>query len=438
MVIYPADRSGEFSACKALFVTCDAPPWAAQPEIHSPSVLHKCGEMDDAASFTWSLEGMGAARLQKLELGMLRSMCEARELAISGGAHRKTCVEKLLEWKQHPTAPTKATAAGAKAAAPATALSDIPWDLKSYAEARLLKRDLDELRDLCSARCIKPGATAAACVKSLLEWKEQLNTGVDGPGGDAPPPPPPPPSAALRPPPRSVVATFQQHDYGDWRGRINELVRDDVHGHCDALRAKQRGNGAYTLRPLMGVAHSSDAPEVDHVFECQAMGDVLFRVEALRPALAQVDWETFKKHCSHDKHFKSQPMAVQNALAHARDVHNRSEHLVVCGSLVNKKKQGAFQSSLNRLAKGQPLEQPLEDSIRINCGKGVEPFEPDDAARIARTVVGYLRDLEDPLTAAMRDVPLGAAQGGDQQARYDGVADEIVQLYENFDITRRV
>ena len=33
-------------------------------------------------------------------------------------------------------------------------------------------------------------------------------------------------------------------------------------------------------------------------------------------------------------------MAVQNALAHARDVHNRAEHLVLCGSLVNKKKQG--------------------------------------------------------------------------------------------------
>ena len=235
-----------------------------------------------------------------------------------------------------------------------------------------------------------------------------------------------------------MISTFQQHDYGDWRGRLNELVRDDVHSHCDALRAKQRGNGAYTLRPLGGAAHSSGAAEVDHVFECQAMGDVLFRVEALRPALAQVDWETFEKHCSHDRHFKSQPMAVQNALAHARDVHNRSEHLVLCGSLVNKKKQGAFQSSLNRLAKGQPLEQPLEESIRINCGKGVEPFEPDDAARIARAVVGYLRDLEDPLTTAMRDVPQGAAQGGDQQARYDGVADEIVQLYEHFDITKRV
>ena len=100
--------------------------------------------------------------------------------------------------------------------------------------------------------------------------------------------------------------------------------------------------------------------------------------------------------------------------------------------------EGAFQSSLNKLAKGAALDKPLEETIRINCGKGVEPFEAEDAARIARTVVGYLRDLEEPLTAAMRDVPRGTAQAGDQQARYDGVADEIVQLYEHFEITRRV
>ena len=40
------------------------------------------------------------------------------------------------------------------------------------------------------------------------------------------------------------------------------------------------------------------------------MGDVLFRAEALRPALAQVDWETFKKPGSHDKHFRSSALQV--------------------------------------------------------------------------------------------------------------------------------
>ena len=51
------------------------------------------------ASIKWGLEGLGEARLEMLELGLLRSMCEARGIAISAGAHRKTCVEKLLAWK---------------------------------------------------------------------------------------------------------------------------------------------------------------------------------------------------------------------------------------------------------------------------------------------------------------------------------------------------
>jgi hypothetical protein len=223
---------------------------------------------------------------------------------------------------------------------------------------------------------------------------------------------------------------FQQHNHGEWRSKLKDLARGDVHGHCDRLLAMQRGNGAYSLRPLGGAAHTTNAPEVDHIFECQAMGDLLFRVDALRPVLRQLDWAA--------KKFEGQPMVVQNALAHAREVHNRPEFLVVCGSLENKKKQGAFQSSLNTLAQGRALEHGLEESLRANFGRGVEPFESTQARQMARTVVDLLRGLEDPFTAALREVPQGAAQGREQQARYDGLADEVVLLYEHFEITRHV
>ena len=286
-----------------------------------------------------------------------------------------------------------------------------------------------------------PEKTKELCVERLLKWKQtlknsttvlsNLNTAERVEAVQVPRPD----LTARTPsaPPRNIERkTFQQHKYTEWRSRLKDLARNNVHEHCVALLEKQHGNGAYSLRPLRGTAHTMDAPEVDHVFECQAMGDALFRVESLRPVLSQVDWNIGSNM------FHKQPMVVQNALMHARQVHNRPEFLVVCGSLDNKKKQGAFQSSLNTLAKGLPLERGLEDCLRINFGKGVEPLESNLSARVARTVVDCLRDIEDPLTAALRDVPQGIAQGREQQERYDGLADEIVQMYEHLDIGRRV
>ena len=323
-------------------------------------------------------------------------------------------------------------------------MEDIPWDLKGYANGHLGKRELEELCRLCTARSITPGGTKELCVERLLQWKQELKDGAHSPD-------PPsgndgavsgaaaattvatvtaPASASSRGAPRAVYSTFQQHNYGEWRSKLKDLARGDVRCHCDKLLAKQRGNGAYSLRPLGGAAHTTNAPEVDHIFECQAMGDLLFRVDALRPVLRQLSWEA--------KNFEGQPMVVQNALAHAREVHNRPEFLAVCGSLENKKKQGAFQSSLNTLAQGNRLENGLEESLRANFGRGVDPFESTQARQMARTVVDLLRGLEDPFTAALREVPQGAAQGREQQARYDELADEVVLLYEHFDITRRV
>ena len=214
---------------------------------------------------------------------------------------------------------------------------------------------------------------------------------------------------------------------GAWRSQLKDMIRDNVHRHRGAL---SRESCAYTLRPLGGIAHSKDAPELDHVFECQALRDVLCRVTELRQELSQLDLGV--------KTFNKQPMVVQNALAHARDVHNRPEFLVVCGSLANKQKQGAFQTSLNKLARGEALERGIEEDLLRTFTHGEYPYEEAVAEKIARTVVDRLRGIEDPLTEALRDVPQGTAQGSAQQARYDGLADEVVQLYEQFEVTRRV
>ena len=131
-------------------------------------------------------------------------------------------------------------------------------------------------------------------------------------------------------------------------------------------------------------------------------------------------------------------MVVKNALQHARSVHNRLDFLVVCGALVNKKKQGAVQRMLRILEHGTRLERGLEYELGVNFASGETPFDMDEAERIARTVVERLRAIEDPLAAAMRDVDQGLAQGKDNQLRYDGIADEIVQLYDHFDLTKRV
>ena len=341
---------------------------------------------------------LGRDELEQLELGELRSMCTERGITIAGGAHRNTCVEKLLTWMQHPT-------------------SDLPWNLEGLGKDSLEQLHLKALRLMCTERIIRiaGGAHRRTCVDELLAWKQR-----------------PTPAEAAAPAPDLAAAVqlpgVLRHEDRAWRSRLKDMIRDiNVRGHCGSL---SRESCAYTLRPLGGAAHSNDAAEVDHVFECQALGDALFRVKELRPVLAQLDWGV--------KAFNKQPMVVQNALAHARDVHNRPEFLVVCGSLANKQKQGAFQSSLNTLARGKALKHGIEEDLLRTFTHGKYPYEEAVAEKMARTVVDRLRGIEDPLTEALRDVPQGTAQGSAQQARYDGLADEVVQLYEQFEVTRRV
>jgi hypothetical protein len=162
------------------------------------------------------------------------------------------------------------------------------------------------------------------------------------------------------------------------------------------------------------------------------MAYCIFEVDSFRSVL---------KEASFHQKLDQQPEVVKNAFKHVHHVHNDPRFLAVCGSHENKKKQGAFQSSLNTLAAGSSLDRGIEDCLQANFCRGVDPFSPEEAQRMAGGVVALLRDHEDPMATALRDV--SAASGGDlsqagaQRARYEALADEVVQLYDRFHISHR-
>mmetsp|Transcript_39526 Transcript_39526/g.129275 ORF Transcript_39526/g.129275 Transcript_39526/m.129275 type:complete len:326 (+) Transcript_39526:66-1043(+) len=226
-----------------------------------------------------------------------------------------------------------------------------------------------------------------------------------------------------------VYARLEGHGHAEWRSMLKDLVRAEVTSHRGDLERKQRGNGAYTLRPLSTMSQV----QVDHVFECQAMGDVLFRAEGMRGVLRAVDWQSKRR-------LSSQPVVVQSGLSHACLVHNSPDFLVVTSGLSNRKKQGAFQRALRMLERGEELERGIEAELAHNFSNpGLEsPFEPAHARLMAREVTRRLRDLEEPLIARLADVPRGLAQGSGQGRRYEELADEVRVLYDQFAITQRI
>jgi hypothetical protein len=128
------------------------------------------------------------------------------------------------------------------------------------------------------------------------------NIGLAPDSAKSPPKSPPKPDTDPKAPPFSAqrkqgaqtgsrppekCTPYLKHEPNEWCTRLNDMIRDKVYKHSDELNQRQRGNGAYTLRPLP--KYEDVKPQVDHIFECQAMGHVLFKVEALRPVLNQVN-----------------------------------------------------------------------------------------------------------------------------------------------------
>ena len=219
------------------------------------------------------------------------------------------------------------------------------------------------------------------------------------------------------------------HNCSQWRTQLKDLVRENVGQHTAKL-------------PDRGV-------EVDRVFECQALGEALRRTTPLRDRFKQMDWSS--------RQLRRQPIVVQNALSHARDVHNRLPFLAATDKLSNDKKQGAFQVLLNRFAVGDATERSLETELAAKFAAGKDPFESEQAEAMAQMVVAQLRGIEDGYTEALRDVHeqdkaarSGTGDGGDgggmvggvrsrtvseraQLERWygdDGLAGEVVQIFD--------
>ena len=320
---------------------------------------------------------------------------------------------------------------GAEAAHPPASPGAIPHNLTSYGEKRLSALAVGVLRELCAARGLKVAGKAhtATCVSKLLEWKAGLGKGSGKPLAPAPAPAAPAaPAAGRRGAAHPLLAAVAGHTHHDWRKFLCEkhFVRDSVSHHREDLYLRQRNIGGYELRPLVADA-VGESQQVDHVFECQVMSDVLFRTKALLPVLRDVNWNyTFDK----------QNIAVKSALSHAREVHNSEEFLVVCSAHANKKKEGAFRTCLNHLSDGRALAADfrIRDELErvFMDPKGVRPYGEDEAQKMAREVERRLKDMEVPHTANLRDVGQGAAQGRDRAAQYEGIADEVVLMYETF------
>ena len=57
-------------------------------------------EEDEESELPYDLEYVGDVRLNKLSVQALRQECKKREIEISGGVQKKTCIRKLKEWKK--------------------------------------------------------------------------------------------------------------------------------------------------------------------------------------------------------------------------------------------------------------------------------------------------------------------------------------------------
>ena len=112
------------------------------------------------------------SRLSKLSVQALRQECIKREIEISGGAQQKTCISKLLEWKNSEDSEDEESDAEDEE-------SELPYDLHYINKSRLSKLSVQALRQECIKREIEisGGAQQKTCISKLLEWKNPQKTG---------------------------------------------------------------------------------------------------------------------------------------------------------------------------------------------------------------------------------------------------------------------
>ena len=120
----------------------------------------------------------------------------------------------------------------------------------------------------------------------------------------------------------------------------------------------------------------------------QAMAEAVFHTTSFRGVLRNYYWA--------DPRLSRQPVVVQTAFQHVRDVHNSLQFLVATDKNSNVKKQGAFQRCLHKLETSNELERDLEWELASNFSRAdlADPFESAHAMRMAKEVVKKLRHIE--------------------------------------------
>ena len=123
---------------------------------------------DEESELPYDLEYIGDVRLNKLSVQALRQECIKREISISGGAQKKTCISELLEWKNSAEESSSEESEDEE--------SELPYDLHYINESRLSKLSVQALRQQCIKRkrgiSIPGGAHKKTCISKLLEWKK--------------------------------------------------------------------------------------------------------------------------------------------------------------------------------------------------------------------------------------------------------------------------
>ena len=224
-----------------------------------------------------------------------------------------------------------------------------------------------------------------------------------------------------------VEMTGRGKVHSQWRTTLKDLIRGSVRSYRVTLKVNQGNSHGYYLRSLDKCA----VPEVDHTFECQAMGEALIRCEHIRPVLRGIDFSGT---------LESQPYAVRDLLAPVKQVHNHEDYLALIDKRANDKKQGAFQRALRLLETKGSLEDTgghtssLESMLYHNFCNGINPYDDTEAAALSLGVIKRLKDIEDPLTARLREcyTVASVATVNTRRARFDAIADEVVQLYDDF------
>mmetsp|Transcript_3541 Transcript_3541/g.9165 ORF Transcript_3541/g.9165 Transcript_3541/m.9165 type:complete len:348 (-) Transcript_3541:103-1146(-) len=336
----------------------------------------------------YSLVNWGDVRLGELDVHVLRQLCNERGIEIADRAHADTCVKKLLEWKR---------------ARPSPSNQDVtprpPRSLENWGDVRLQKLDVHVLRELCNERGIQiaDGIAAGACVTKLLAWKDK----------------------------NDPAKRFQGFERSTWQTGLTLLVRRGVRMHADTKLTTQNNKGAYSLRPL-----KREDAQVDHIWECQAMGAAILLTEDMRYYIKDVIFPNDGDAARIS--WKDQGYGVQSALKHVVEVHNDAEFLCATEAAINLQKRFAFTPCLKTLGNGQlPENGSLRAELVRSFSSGANAFSPDDADELAGNVIRSLDAIQDPLTTRLRD----ASGESRMRGAYEQLSDTMVYMFDRMEIT---